>query len=122
MAMVPKRHWMARIALVLASIAAAPAFAEDGKLQVYFISPAGGDVLSSPVTIRIGLKSMGIAPAGVDKPHTGHTIYTSAISIYWSIPRSQPPANSSRRTNTIFILAADKPKPRFHCHPGSISC
>jgi hypothetical protein len=71
MAMVPKRHWMARIALVLASIAAAPAFAEDGKLQVYFISPAGGDVLSSPVTIRIGLKSMGIAPAGVDKPHTG---------------------------------------------------
>ncbi|MBU6462125.1 MAG: DUF4399 domain-containing protein [Proteobacteria bacterium] len=70
--MVPKLHWAARIALVLASIAAAPAFAGEEKPQVYFISPAAGDVLSSPVTIRMGLKGMGIAPAGVDRPHTGH--------------------------------------------------
>ncbi|MBU6459211.1 MAG: DUF4399 domain-containing protein [Bradyrhizobium sp.] len=67
-----KLHGVAGIALALASIAAAPVFAEDGKPKVYFISPASGDVLSSPVTIRMGLKGMGIAPAGVDKPHTGH--------------------------------------------------
>lgn len=72
MAMVPKLHGAVRIALVLALIASAPVFAEDGKPQVYCISPASGDVLSSPVTVRMGLKGMGIAPAGVDKPRTGH--------------------------------------------------
>lgn len=70
--MVPKLHCAARIALVLATVAAAPVFAEEVKPEVYFISPTNGDALSSPVTIRMGLKGMGIAPAGVDKPHTGH--------------------------------------------------
>src|SRR5689334_25182261 len=72
MAVVAKRHGAVRTALVLALIAAAPVFAEDAKPQVYFISPTSGDVLSSPVTVRMGLKGMGIAPAGVDKPNTGH--------------------------------------------------
>ncbi len=40
--------------------------------EVYIISPADGDTVSSPVTIRFGLKGMGVAPAGVDKPNTGH--------------------------------------------------
>jgi hypothetical protein len=40
--------------------------------NVYFISPADGAVLSSPVTIRFGLANMGVAPAGVDRAATGH--------------------------------------------------
>ena len=40
--------------------------------QVYIISPADGEVLNSPVTVRFGLKGMGVAPAGIDKPNTGH--------------------------------------------------
>ena len=40
--------------------------------QVYIISPADGEVVSSPVTVRFGLKGMGVAPAGIDKPDTGH--------------------------------------------------
>lgn len=40
--------------------------------QVYIISPTDGDVVSSPVTVKFGLKGMGVAPAGVDKPNTGH--------------------------------------------------
>jgi hypothetical protein len=40
--------------------------------EVYIISPADGDVVSSPVTVRFGLKGMGVAPAGVDKANTGH--------------------------------------------------
>ena len=40
--------------------------------QVYIISPADGAEVSSPVTIKFGLKGMGVAPAGVDKPNTGH--------------------------------------------------
>ena len=40
--------------------------------SVYFISPADGAVVASPFTVRFGLRGMGIAPAGVDAPNTGH--------------------------------------------------
>jgi len=40
--------------------------------RVYIISPADGAVVSSPVTVKFGLSGMGVAPAGVDKPNTGH--------------------------------------------------
>lgn len=39
---------------------------------VYIISPAAGDTVTSPVTVRFGLRGMGIAPAGIEKPGTGH--------------------------------------------------
>jgi hypothetical protein len=39
---------------------------------VYIISPAQGETVTSPVTVRFGLEGMGVAPAGVDKPKTGH--------------------------------------------------
>ncbi len=42
----------------------------DAKL--YIISPANGETLSSPVTVRFGLTGMGVAPAGVATPNTGH--------------------------------------------------
>jgi len=42
----------------------------DAKL--YLISPANGAELSNPVTIRFGLAGMGVAPAGVVSPNTGH--------------------------------------------------
>jgi hypothetical protein len=40
--------------------------------SVYFLSPKDGETVSSPVTVRFGLKGMGVAPAGVDQPNTGH--------------------------------------------------
>ena len=40
--------------------------------QVYIISPVEGEVVNSPVTVKFGLKGMGVAPAGIDKPNTGH--------------------------------------------------
>ena len=39
---------------------------------VYFINVKNGDTLTNPVTIRFGLKGMGVAPAGTEKEHTGH--------------------------------------------------
>jgi hypothetical protein len=42
----------------------------DAKL--YIISPANGETVSSPVTVRFGLSGMGVAPAGVASPNTGH--------------------------------------------------
>ncbi len=40
--------------------------------EVYFISPANGALVSSPVTVRFGLRNMGVAPAGADFPASGH--------------------------------------------------
>lgn len=40
--------------------------------KVYFISPKDGKTVSQTFTIRFGLKGMGIAPAGIDIPDTGH--------------------------------------------------
>jgi len=40
--------------------------------RVYLISPADGDTVTSPVTVKFGLEGMGVAPAGVKYDHTGH--------------------------------------------------
>jgi hypothetical protein len=42
----------------------------DAKL--YIITPVDGAVVKSPVTVRFGLRGMGVAPAGVARPGTGH--------------------------------------------------
>ena len=38
----------------------------------YIVSPADGAVVKSPVKVVFGLSGMGVAPAGVEKAHTGH--------------------------------------------------
>ena len=45
--------------------------APDGA-EAYIQSPADGTAVSSPVTVRFGLKGIGVAPAGVQLPNTGH--------------------------------------------------
>jgi len=45
--------------------------APDGA-EVYFITPQNGDVIDGPVTVKFGLKNMGVAPAGTDNANTGH--------------------------------------------------
>ncbi len=40
--------------------------------EVYIISPAHGETVTSPVTIKFGLKGLGVAPAGVERDGTGH--------------------------------------------------
>ena len=40
--------------------------------EVYFISPMNGDHVDGKFTVRFGLRGMGVAPAGVDMPGTGH--------------------------------------------------
>ena len=55
--------------------AAAPALERTpapGGAVVYFLSPENGAEVTSPVTVRFGLRGMGIAPAGVTSPNTGH--------------------------------------------------
>jgi hypothetical protein len=52
--------------------AALPRTPRPADAVLYVISPADGATVRSPVTIRFGLKGMGVAPAGVDVPNTGH--------------------------------------------------
>ena len=40
--------------------------------KVFFIYPHSGDIIFPRSTIRFGLSNMGVAPAGVAKPGTGH--------------------------------------------------
>ena len=55
-----------------------PAVAQDFRqpapagAKVYFIEPANGAEITGPVTVKFGLTGMGVAPAGVEKEHTGH--------------------------------------------------
>jgi hypothetical protein len=62
----------AALALSLFSAAALAETAAPPGAKVYFIEPKDGAEVTSPVTVKFGLSGMGVAPAGVDKPNTGH--------------------------------------------------
>ena len=40
--------------------------------RVYFINLKDGQKVKSPFLVQFGLSGMGVAPAGVEKPNTGH--------------------------------------------------
>ncbi len=48
-----------------------PSPAPDGA-EVYFISPMNGAHVPRKFTVKFGLRGMGVAPAGIDVPNTGH--------------------------------------------------
>ncbi|MEO8672061.1 MAG: DUF4399 domain-containing protein [Tahibacter sp.] len=65
--------------------AGSAAFAEDAAkpsglprtkappgVELYFISPVDGATVGKELTVRFGLKGMGVAPAGTIKEGTGH--------------------------------------------------
>jgi hypothetical protein len=68
------------IGLVLSSVAtlalaagpALPTSKAPAGAKVYIISPADGATVGREFTVRFGLSGMGVAPAGVEKEHTGH--------------------------------------------------
>ena len=54
------------------AVAQLPKTKAPDNASVYFLSPKNGETVSSPVTVRFGLKGMGVAPAGINHPNTGH--------------------------------------------------
>ena len=69
----------ARIKIIVAEQAPAQsASAESGRhpsppgAKVYFEEPTDGSYVSRTPTVRFGLINMGVAPAGFEKPNTGH--------------------------------------------------
>jgi hypothetical protein len=55
-----------------ASAPALPTTPAPAGAEVYIISPVDGATVGQEVTVRFGLKGMGVAPAGVVKENTGH--------------------------------------------------
>ena|SRR5690349_10475972 len=74
--MLPHRNFAVVVLAVAALAAGASAqiaktkSAENAKVTID--SPANGATVSSPFTVKFGLKGMGVAPAGVQSPNTGH--------------------------------------------------
>ena len=71
------------LATLLLMILGAPGFAQQGAAALprtaspegaaaYIIAPENGARVTSPVTVRFGLRGMGVAPAGVTNANTGH--------------------------------------------------
>jgi hypothetical protein len=58
--------------LLAAFAVAADRLAAPAGAEVYFIAPQNGAKLHSPVTIKFGLKGLGVAPAGIKFDNTGH--------------------------------------------------
>lgn len=42
------------------------------KARVFFVEPQDGATVKNPVKVVFGLEGMDVAPAGTDKPNTGH--------------------------------------------------
>jgi hypothetical protein len=60
---------------LFAVASAAPAAAQTPSpegARVYFINLKDGAEVDSPFLVQFGLSGMGVAPAGVEKPNTGH--------------------------------------------------
>jgi hypothetical protein len=60
------------VTLIATFAAAQERTAPAPNAEVYIISPQNGATVHGPVTVRFGLKGMGIAPAGVKFDNTGH--------------------------------------------------
>jgi hypothetical protein len=70
--------WLRTTLALLAIVAAAgltPVAAQTPSppgAKVYIINLKDGDTVNSPFLVQFGLSGMGVAPAGVEKPNTGH--------------------------------------------------
>ncbi len=73
-----KRHiyFVAAIALAGLTAHAASSAPTQGhwpaSAKVFFVEPKNGAEISGPVKVVMGVQGIEIAPAGTDKPHTGH--------------------------------------------------
>ncbi len=54
------------------ALAEMPRTAAPANASVYIVEPKDGATVDKTFTVRFGLKGMGVAPAGVDVPDTGH--------------------------------------------------
>lgn len=100
------------LAATVSAQAPAPVAAPEGA-AVYFITPQDGATVSGPVTVKFGLKGMGVAPAGIERANTGH--HHLLVDVDELPPTGQPvPADAQHihfgggQTETTLELAPGK--------------
>ena len=80
--------------------------------ELYFITPNDADTVTSPVSVKFGLKNMGIAPAGVNVENTGHhhiLIDTGLPALDQPIPADEQHVHFGKgQTETSLNLAPGK--------------
>ena len=106
------------LALSLTAAGLLPVMAQDFRspapagAKVYFIEPKDGAEISGPVTVKMGLSGMGIAPAGVEKKDTGH--HHILVDKKLADPMAPVPSDDKHRhfgagqTETALTLAPGK--------------
>jgi hypothetical protein len=91
------------LAVALAGLCAVAVAADDVGLpvstapdgaSVYIISPADGATVGRQVSVRFGLRGMGVAPAGVNRSHTGH--HHLLVDVKQLSPAGTPIPNDTR--------------------------
>ena len=65
-------HYQLIVAALLATNMTLAATPSPAGANLYIMAPANGEVVGQSVTVKFGLSGMGVAPAGVDMPNTGH--------------------------------------------------
>lgn len=63
---------LAALALTAVAVAQIKRTPSPKGAEVYIIAPKDGETVTSPVTVKFGLKGMGIAPAGIAFEGAGH--------------------------------------------------
>lgn len=101
------------LGVALTSVAAGlPRSAAADKARVYFISPADGQVVKGPVTVRFGLENMGVAPAGTAGEGLGHhhLIVDSPLpALDQPLPKDDKHLHFGKgQTETVLTLAPGK--------------
>jgi Domain of unknown function (DUF4399) len=80
--------------------------------KVYFIQPKDGQTVKGRVQVVMGLAGMGIAPAGIDSPQTGHhhlLINVDKVNTGAAIPNDETHRHFGRgETETMLDLPAGK--------------
>jgi len=103
------RPLIAALGLLIAALAVAQErTAPAPNAEVYFITPRNGATVQGPVTVRFGLKGMGVAPAGVKFDNTGHhhlLIDTDFSTLALDAPL---PATDKGQTETTLTLSPGK--------------
>ena len=66
------KHILLLALLAFTTVVAQERTPSPPNAEVYIISPTDGATVSNPVTVRFGLKGMGVAPAGIQFENSGH--------------------------------------------------
>jgi hypothetical protein len=63
---------LATLAITAVAVAQLKRTPSPKGAEVYIIAPKDGETVTSPVSVKFGLKGMGIAPAGIAFENAGH--------------------------------------------------